>query len=109
MRAGHFSAPLTLTVDPLQLRAGDFSAPLTLSLLASIFFPSPLFWFVFPILVISSPWHEILWDLLKRFMLWFCDTLQAIPALFIICITQRQLPQIELEAIQIEGNNETNI
>ena len=103
------SVKLPLTVEPLHLRPGDFSAPLTLSLLASLFLPSPLFWFVFPILVILSPWYEMLWGVLKRLMLWFCDTLQSIvPALLITCIAQR--PQLDqLEAIQIEGNNETNI
>ncbi|KAE8055568.1 hypothetical protein FH972_012398 [Carpinus fangiana] len=103
------SVKLPLTVGALQLRAGDFSAPLTLSLLASIFFPSPLFWFVFPILVILSPWYEMLWGVLKRLMLWFCDTLQSIiPALLITCIAQRPQLDLQLEAIQIEGNNETN-
>jgi hypothetical protein len=102
------SVKLPLTVGALQLRPGHFSAPLTLSLLASIFFPSPLFWFVFPILVILSPWYEMLWGVLKRFMIWFCDTLQSnIPALLIICIVQRPQLDHQLEAIQIEGNNET--
>ncbi|KAE7998702.1 hypothetical protein FH972_003219 [Carpinus fangiana] len=100
------SVRLPLTVEQLQLRAGDFSGPLNLSLLASLFFPSSLFWFVFPVLVIlsPSPWYETVSDLLKRFIFWFCDTLQALPALIIICITQR--PQADqLEAIEIEGNN----
>jgi len=102
--------PLTLSVEPVRLRAGHFSSPLlTLSLLASLFLPSSLFWYVFPILISLSPWYEILLNLLKRFMLWFCDTLQVIPVLIITCITQ--CPQVEPdeEAIQIEGNNETNV
>jgi hypothetical protein len=81
--------PLTITVEPPQWRAGDFSSPLTLSFLASLFLPSPLFWFVFPMLVILSPWYGIIVDLLKRFILWFSHILQAIPTHIIICVTQR--------------------
>ena len=48
---------------------------------------------------------------LKWFMLWFCDTLQSIiPALLIICITQRPHDQVDqFEAIVIEGNDEANV
>jgi hypothetical protein len=95
--------PLTPTVEPLRLKAGDFSAPLTLSLLASLFLPSSLFWDVFPMLVILSPWYEILLDLLRRFIFWFGQTLRAIPDLIVICIST-QRPHGELE-----GNNETNV
>jgi hypothetical protein len=113
--------PLTLSVEPIRLRAGHFSSPLTLALLASLFLPSSLFWYIFPILVILSPWYEILLNLLKRFMLWFCHTLQAnIPTLTITCIPQHHqdeheaifVPQdeAELEAITvIEESNEANI
>jgi hypothetical protein len=89
--------PLTLSVESLRLRAGDFSAPLTLSLVASLFFPLSLFWIVFPMLLIVSPWYEMILD-------WFCHTLKAIPALIITCIPQH--PQVEVEAIVIEGNND---
>ena len=90
------SVKLPLTVGTLQLRAGDFSTPLTLSFLASIFFPSPLFWPAFLmllILIILSSRYEML--------------LQAIPAPIITRITQRP-DQVELEAIVVEGNNEAN-
>jgi hypothetical protein len=117
--------PLTLSLEPFQFSAGDFSTPLTLPLVASLFFPSHLFWFVFPILLILSPWYGILSDLLKRIIFWFCDGLQAIPALIITCIHQHPqveheaivpqveleaiVPQVEPEAIVIEENNEGNI
>ena len=83
------SVKLPLCVEPPQLRAGDFSSPLTLSFLASLFLPSPLFWFVFPMLVILSPWYGIIVDLLKRFILWSSHILQAIPTRIITCATQR--------------------
>jgi hypothetical protein len=101
--------PLTLSVDSLRLRSGDFSGPLTLSLMASLFFPLSLFWLVFLMLLIVSPWYEMLLN-------WIFHTLQAIPALIITCIPQRPqvereaiVPQVELEAIVIEENNEANI
>jgi hypothetical protein len=99
---------LTLSLEPFQFSAGDFSTPLTLPLVASLFFPPDLFWFVFPMHLILSPWYGILSDLLKRIIFWFCDFLQAIPAFIIItCIHQH--PQVELEAVVIEENNEGNI
>lgn len=113
--------PLILSVEPLRLRAGHFSVPLTLALLASVFLPSSRFCYVFPTLVILSPWYEMLLDLFKCFISWFRDALQAPPALIITCITQRlEVDQVEaiviegnneveLEAIVVEGNNEANI
>jgi hypothetical protein len=110
---------ITLSLEPFQFSAGDFSTPLTLPLVASLFFPSHLFRFVFPMLLILSPWYGILSDLLKRIIFWFCDRLQAIPAVIIItCIHQHPqveheaiVPQVEVEveAIVIEENNEGNI
>jgi hypothetical protein len=94
------SVKLPLSVEPLHLSAGHFSAPLTLSLLASIFFPTPLFWFAFSMLLILSPWYELVLDALKQCLLWVCHNLQAIPSFFIICITQR--PPVELEAVEME-------
>jgi hypothetical protein len=94
--------PFTLSVDSLRLRAGDYSGPLTLSLLASLFFPLSLFWFVFPMLLIVSPWYEMILG-------WFCHTLQAIPALIITCIPQRPQVEHEVEAVVIEENNEADI
>jgi hypothetical protein len=109
--------PLTLSLEPFQFSAGDFSTPLTLPLVASLFFPPDLFWFVFPMHLILSPWYGILSDLLKRIIFWFCDFLQAIPAFIIITCTHQHpqveleatVPQVELEAVVIEENNEGNI
>jgi hypothetical protein len=105
---------LTLGVELPQLTAGDFSAPLTLSLFTSLFFPSDIFWFVFPLLIILSPWYGSLSDLMKRIIFWFSDALQTIHALIITCSRQyyhtpqneREAPQVELEAIVIEETNE---
>jgi hypothetical protein len=106
--------PLTIGVELPQLKAGDFSAPLTLSLFASLFFPSDIFGFVFPLLIILSPWYGSLSDLMKRIIFWFSDALQTIPALIITCIRQyyqtpqneHGAPQVELEEIVIEETNE---
>ena len=90
------SVKLPLTVGTHQWTAAHFSAPLILSILASIFFPSPLFWSAFLMLlmlVMLSPWCEM--------------PLQATPAPIITHITQRP-GQVELEAIVIEGNNEAS-
>ena len=92
------SVKLPLTVGNLQWRAGQFSVPLALSFLASIFFPSPLFWSAFLILlmlVIVSAWYEL--------------TPQATTAPIITHVTRQRPGQVELDEIVIEGNNESSI
>jgi cation transport ATPase len=93
------SVKLPLTVGTLQWRAGQFSVPVTLSFLASIFFPSTLFWSAFLILlmhVIVSAWYEM--------------APQATTAPIIAHVTRQRPDQVhELEAIVLEGNSESSI
>jgi len=105
------SVNLPLTVEPICLLKADFSAPLTLSFCASLIFRPSLFWLVFPMLLIVSPWYTLFSAQLKRFMIWFYDNLQTIPAFIIICVLGRQEesdeplppppppPQVEIEVI----------
>ena len=82
---------LPLTVHPeLTVRAGCFSGPLICSLLASIILPPPLFWVVNLLIVITFPWHEMLWNLQKCILNLFYRSLQCIPAFFISCIVRQQ-------------------
>jgi hypothetical protein len=86
------SVNLPLTLEPIcfSLLKADFSAPLTLSFFASLIFPPSLFWLVFPMLVIVSPWYTVFSAQLKRFMCWFYESLQTIPPFIVICILGRQ-------------------
>ncbi|KAE8055551.1 hypothetical protein FH972_012384 [Carpinus fangiana] len=88
------SVRLPLTVGTLQFRAGDFSVPFTLSSLASIFFPSPLFWSAFLMILIvvmlSPAWYEILLP-------------QATPSPIVTHITRQRPDQVELETIVVEA------
>jgi hypothetical protein len=106
----HFTSinlPLTLQHPFMYLRTRHFSLSWALSLLASLIFPPPIFWLVFPILVIISPWDKRLLSLLLEFY----NTLQALPARIILCVPQRDHHQEESEpephnhvAIQVTAN-----
>jgi hypothetical protein len=106
-----FNLPLTLERPLIYLRTRHFSLCWALSLLASLIFPPPQFWLVFPILVIISPWDKKLLGLLLKFY----NTLQALPARIILCFPQRD-HQEESEpvvphnhaAIQVIGNEGSN-
>ena len=89
------SVNLPLTVEPVCLLTADFSAPLTLSFLASLIFRPPLFWLVFAMLVIMSPWYRMFLDQLKHFMCWSNNALQTIPAFIIICILRQYQEESE--------------
>ncbi|KAJ0038776.1 hypothetical protein Pint_22398 [Pistacia integerrima] len=76
--------------NPITVRSGYFSARLTFSLLASIFLPPPLFWVVYFVIIISFPWHGMLWNLLKYIFKWFVISLQSCSTLVITCSTLQQ-------------------
>ncbi|KAG2680103.1 hypothetical protein I3760_11G082700 [Carya illinoinensis] len=104
--------PFTLTLERIRLRVGDFSLPLTVSMLASVIFPPTLFWVVFPILIVTSPWFRMVLDMFKSFLRWLYHTLQYIPILIIGCTFQCQKEldaapaQVEIGLVEIEGFNE---
>ncbi|KAL5817475.1 hypothetical protein ACOSQ3_025853 [Xanthoceras sorbifolium] len=104
------SIKLPLTAHPITVRAGHFSGPLTFSLFASIFFPPPLFYIAYLIVIITSPWHGMLWNLQKCIFKWFYQNLQSIPTLVVSCAQQQDdpeavaPPQLEVEVVYVEGN-----
>ncbi|WRX15255.1 hypothetical protein QQP08_007742 [Theobroma cacao] len=85
------SAEVPLILHPIRFRrsAGAFSIGLTISLVASIFFPPSLFWPVYLLVVVFSPWQGMFFDLFKHFLGWFSGTLQSVPTYF-ITITQNE-------------------
>ncbi|KAG6717931.1 hypothetical protein I3842_04G125400 [Carya illinoinensis] len=104
--------PLSPTMQPIRLRVGDFSLPLTLSMLASLIFPPSLFWMVFSIVIIASPWYRLLWNALKSFLCSFYGTLRDIPTLIILCTIQEPAPpqvEIEVELVEIQGTGQSNV
>lgn len=104
---------LRFTVHPITVRSGYFSAPLTLSLLASILLPPPLFWVAYFVIIISFPWHGMLWNLLKYIFKWFVISLQSCSTLVITCSTLQQeatpAPGITVEFVDTEGNPMQNL
>lgn len=115
------SIRLGLNVEPVLLQAGDFSAPVALLLLASIIFPPAVFWFVYFILIMISPWHGILVNLFNYFLCWLRQTLQSLPTLIVACIPlglQRQesvevmeptLAQVLVDQIHEADDDDVNI
>ncbi|KAG6630760.1 hypothetical protein CIPAW_13G042300 [Carya illinoinensis] len=82
--------PFTLTPEPIRLKVGDFSLPLTVSMVASLILPPPLFFVVFPILIVTSRWFGMVLFVFKIFLRWLYHTLQYIPILIIGCTIQRR-------------------
>ncbi|KAG6636127.1 hypothetical protein CIPAW_11G089100 [Carya illinoinensis] len=101
------SVKLPITAGPIYLQVGDFSISLTVSILASLIFPASLFWLIFPILTIASPWYHMLLDGFKHCIYWFYKSLQQIPTLIVHYTIQRQEEteaaplQAEIELIEI--------
>ncbi|KAG2680206.1 hypothetical protein I3760_11G086800 [Carya illinoinensis] len=101
------SVKLPITLEPIHFRMGDFSISLTVSILASLIFPASLFWLIFPILIIASPWDRMLLDGFKHCIYWFYRTLQQILIRIINYTIQRQgeteaAPvQAEIELVEI--------
>ncbi|EOY01797.1 Uncharacterized protein TCM_011612 [Theobroma cacao] len=85
------SVEVPLILQPIRFRlgAGVFSIALTVSLVASLFFPPSLFWPVYLLVVLFSPWHGMFFDLFKHFLGWFSGALQSVPTYF-ITITQNE-------------------
>ncbi|KAG6630761.1 hypothetical protein CIPAW_13G042400 [Carya illinoinensis] len=82
--------PFTLTLEPIRLKVGDFSLPLLVSMVASLILPPHLFFFVFPILIVTSRWFGMVLVVFKIFLRWLYHTLQYIPILIIGCTIQRR-------------------
>lgn len=69
------------TTDAVLLSFVELSAPLAVALMASaLVFPQALFWYAYPIIVLSSS----CFGELKRFANWFHTVLTAIPVLNVI-------------------------
>ncbi|XVF85870.1 hypothetical protein PTKIN_Ptkin17bG0152700 [Pterospermum kingtungense] len=88
------SAQLELIQHPLTLQyrirlriTGGFSIAFTSSFLASLFFPPPLFLYVYLLIVFSSPWHGLFFEIFKQILGWFSGVLQSTPIYEITIIT----------------------
>ncbi|KAJ0038775.1 hypothetical protein Pint_22397 [Pistacia integerrima] len=79
-----------MTSPFVTVRFGYFSGPLSLTLLASIFWPPPLFLAAYFIIIITSPCHGMLWNLLKSNFHWFILILRHHFSPFVITCTQQQ-------------------
>lgn len=108
------SIALPFIVQPVRLQIGNFSGHVATMLLVAIIFSPPLFWFLYLVLIITSPWHRILCKLFKCIVQWFYHNLRSIPPLIIVCITQRrrQSPapaahrdQVQVEVVDIEDDH----
>ncbi|KAJ0038774.1 hypothetical protein Pint_22396 [Pistacia integerrima] len=100
---------LRFTAHPITVRSGYFSAPLTFSLLVSILLPPPLFWVSYFIIIISCPFHGMIWNMLKFVFNWFVINLRSCSTLLITCSTTQQQEAtlaggLSVEFIDIEGN-----
>ncbi|KAG2672438.1 hypothetical protein I3760_13G041300 [Carya illinoinensis] len=82
--------PFTLTLEPIRLKVGDCSLPLIVSMVASLILPPPLFFVVFPILIVTSRWFGMVLVVFKIFLRWLYHTLQYIPIFIIECTIQRR-------------------
>ncbi|KAJ0095424.1 hypothetical protein Patl1_15531 [Pistacia atlantica] len=75
--------------------------------------PPPLFWVVYFVIIISFPWHGMLWNLLKYIFKWFVISLQSCSTLVITCSTLQQeatpAPGIAVEFVDTEGNPMQNL
>lgn len=82
------SIQLPLIVRPIRLSIGNFSLVFAITLFSSIIFSPSLFWVVYLLLIVVSPWFQILQSHLKLLIDWLCEYLQSFPAVFIVCFPQ---------------------
>ena len=99
--------PVACSVDTghIIVRLGKFDPYLTVSLVASIVFPQALFWYTYPIIILTSFWSSWLLYVLGCFLSWLQNVLTTIPVINIIIsatVTRwhNSDPQHEVEAIE---------
>ncbi|XVF85868.1 hypothetical protein PTKIN_Ptkin17bG0152500 [Pterospermum kingtungense] len=69
---------LPITPNGISFRIdGGFSIAFTSSFLASIFFPPSIFWAVYLLIVLSSRWHALFFDIFKHFFQSFSGVLPS--------------------------------
>ena len=78
------------TAGAIHLGAEDFSFPVAILLLCSIFLSPQHFWVGYPIIFSISIWYASVFNLVKRFFIWFYHTLQELPTLIVTCFIQEQ-------------------
>ncbi|KAJ0096262.1 hypothetical protein Patl1_15528 [Pistacia atlantica] len=98
---------LRFSALPITVRSGYFSVPLTVSLLATILLPPPLFWLAYFITIISSPWHGIIWNLIKCIFNWFVINLQLCST-FVIASSGTQQQEATISAPELAVDIEAN-
>ncbi|XVF85866.1 hypothetical protein PTKIN_Ptkin17bG0152300 [Pterospermum kingtungense] len=79
--------PRTRQYDIRLRMSGGFSIAFTSSFLASLFFPPPLFLSVYLLIVSSSPWHGLFFEIFNHILGWFSGVLQSTPIYEITIIT----------------------
>ncbi|KAH1031393.1 hypothetical protein J1N35_043567 [Gossypium stocksii] len=93
------SAHLLLNLNPIRFRTGDFSIAVTASLLASLFFPPSLFFPFHFFILLSSPFHGLLFDLFKHLFRWF---LHSLPTYSITIFIQNQETSSSPSPLQVD-------
>ena len=79
--------PIACSVDTghiIIVRLGKFDPCLTVSLVASIVFPQALFWYTYPIIIMTSFWSSWLLYVFGCFLSWLQNVLTTIPVINII-------------------------
>ncbi|KAM7494013.1 hypothetical protein LguiB_028622 [Lonicera macranthoides] len=92
------SLSTTLARAAVYLRGQNFSVLVALLLLCSVFLSPAHFWMVYPLILCLSPWEFLAFKVIEWVFNWLYHTLEAIPDLTIVCITQ----QDEDHHIQVE-------
>ncbi|KAK5771175.1 hypothetical protein PVK06_047357 [Gossypium arboreum] len=87
------SAHLPLNLNPIRFRTGYFSIAVTASLLASLFFPFHFF------ILLSSPFHGLLFDLFKHLFRWF---IHSLPTYSITIFIQNQETSSSPSPLQVD-------
>ncbi|XVF85872.1 hypothetical protein PTKIN_Ptkin17bG0152900 [Pterospermum kingtungense] len=82
------SAELRLTLTAIRFRTGVFSIAFTASFLVSLFFSPSIFWSVHLLLIFSSPWHAMFFNIFKQILRSFSGDFQLVPATWIMNITR---------------------
>ena len=99
--------PIACSVDTghIIVRLGKFDPCLTVSLVASIVFPQALFWYTYPIIIMTSFWSSWLLYVFGCFLSWLQNVLTTTPVINIIIratVTRwhNSEPQDEIEATE---------